>query len=541
MRNLIAASSEFFLGTISGPNFVERTRTYKDIVAACSISTYPILNDIGRAGDPIADYYYIRIFGSAIILSLADGCNWGEAPKLAASLAASNFVGYIQNRLHLCKNSRTATELIINAFSVAHYAIVNNNKQKQQKQQNIWDIGTCTLLGALLIPILDSKSVLAYRELQPLTRTEDFMQKKPRNMNKSKSHEPFIPPLHKSAPSAQKHGTTVMFPPKRQKSFCKSSPRNIIEESDRLEIQNLKVSKKRSRENENSTSSEKSSKRNKIKPKRSGSETSLAPNIIKKDSSSFGGKMQRPQRKRSNSTHSRSKSSHYSNPKISASSVPTSKKKRNKEKWALLFGSVGDCKIFIYNSRKKIISDVTYFNKENIFSDNDCGGRLGPYTSKGAPDMRNFNVSYCSVRTDDIVILVSDGVHDNLDPQYLGISPRTLRINSDSWDSVEANVANRAKRLFREQKLLEVIKKTDFSPKSICDTLTEYCKKVTRPSRIFMQKNPSLELPGDFTTYPGKMDHTTVICVKIDNPATSASTQLLRNAFTSKKDSFIPK
>ena len=209
-------------------------------------------------------------------------------------------------------------------------------------------------------------------------------------------------------------------------------------------------------------------------------------------------------------------------------------KKRRKKKWTFIFGNVGDCKVFLYSWKTRSVNDMTFTNRDQSFDASDCGGRLGPYKKGGLPDVRNFVVSYFTVRTNDIIIVMSDGVHDNLDPHYLGKTPRDLHINQDNWDDVEPFVANKAKTEFREKKLLEIIESTSRSPEDICNSLSEYSKNITEAGRKFMEENPSLELPEEYKKYPGKMDHTTCICVKVDYPDNGTS-QLLRNAFEKKE------
>ncbi len=48
----------------------------------------------------------------------------------------------------------------------------------------------------------------------------------------------------------------------------------------------------------------------------------------------------------------------------------------------------------------------------------EAAGRLGAYIDNAKPDIRPLE-SYCElVREGDILLLVSDGVHANLDPRY---------------------------------------------------------------------------------------------------------------------------
>lgn len=52
----------------------------------------------------------------------------------------------------------------------------------------------------------------------------------------------------------------------------------------------------------------------------------------------------------------------------------------------------------------------------------DPGGRLGPadYQRPVVPDLRNLQLVFAYLEPGDAVVLMSDGVHDNLDPVFLG-------------------------------------------------------------------------------------------------------------------------
>lgn len=44
-----------------------------------------------------------------------------------------------------------------------------------------------------------------------------------------------------------------------------------------------------------------------------------------------------------------------------------------------------------------------------------------------------------------------------------------------------------------------------------------HCDQITRASREWMQNNFGKELPRDYEQYPGKMDHTTCVVVRVGN------------------------
>src|SRR5690606_18103380 len=89
------------------------------------------------------------------------------------------------------------------------------------------------------------------------------------------------------------------------------------------------------------------------------------------------------------------------------------------DRWAFICASVGDCKAFLYRAASRTVVDITLFNRTEL-DVRDPGGRLGPHLKGGAPDTRNLQLFWEACDDEDIIILMSDGIHDNLDPELLG-------------------------------------------------------------------------------------------------------------------------
>lgn len=66
-----------------GPHAMNDTLVvnYDDAIAAEVISNYPV-DSYGWS--VICDFFRIRVIGQRVVFILADGCNWGERPRLAA-------------------------------------------------------------------------------------------------------------------------------------------------------------------------------------------------------------------------------------------------------------------------------------------------------------------------------------------------------------------------------------------------------------------------------------------------------------------------
>ena len=125
--------------------------------------------------------------------------------------------------------------------------------------------------------------------------------------------------------------------------------------------------------------------------------------------------------------------------------IPSSTKKR--KGWSLLVASVGNIKAYHYSVKEGTIAEVTTRTALNDIgmSSSDPGGRLGPCISNGGPDLRNFHLYahyvvlllntqsicryYCQCSDEDLILVMTNGVADNFDPENLGVSPQQVIAN----------------------------------------------------------------------------------------------------------------
>lgn len=320
---------------IDGQDFDE------SFVSTRSISTYPHLPSGEKDGDPIADRLFVQMHENRAIVAVADGCNWGKRPQMAARDAVEAVSVYLADKQSNIRDVQDAGHFLLRAFSEAHKKIITG-------KEDIWEAGTTTLLSALCL------------ELEPVNEGDP--------------------------------------------------------------------------------------------------------------------------------------------------------------KWALLCASVGDCKAFICSRTTKEVVDVTAGNRDNVVDGRDPGGRLGPYIGEhGWPDLRNLRLYFCTCSPEDIVVIMSDGVHDNLDPQTLGRVPSELNISTStdtwkSWDEVPHDSLMKVKSQFMRRMLGGIVFSDDHpSPASITTKLIQHCTEVTRKAREFMENNPNKKQPTDYIEFPGKMDHTTCV------------------------------
>lgn len=307
-----------------------------------SISTYPLLPGGEKDGDPIADRLYVQRHENRALLAVADGCNWGKRPQMAAKNAVAALASYFNERQAGIRDVHDAGHFLLRSFSEAHYSIVHG-------KEDIWEAGTTTLLGILVL-----------------------------ELEQSAAGDP---------------------------------------------------------------------------------------------------------------------------------------------KWGLLCGSVGDCKAFHVNMKTREILDITSGNRDNVKDSRDPGGRLGPYEGHGWPDLRNLRLYFSPAEENDIIVVVSDGVHDNLDPQTLGKFPTDLNLPNKTWEELTGEGLQKAKAGYMKTLLGELIFNSDtVTPASITESLMKHCWVVTSKSREFMEKHPNKRQPVDYVGFPGKMDHTTCVSFVIGKP-----------------------
>ena len=186
------------------------------------------------------------------------------------------------------------------------------------------------------------------------------------------------------------------------------------------------------------------------------------------------------------------------------------------KKWIFVSCNLGDCKAFYYSKQTKKVRDITLNTRDNIQESGDPGGRLGP-RGDSKPDLRNLSLFWQYCEEDDYVFIVSDGVYDNCDLRHQGYLPKDFDLPGDTWDDVDPKKVNNMNCKHVEGQLTKVIRELgdNLVPSDICVAITDFCLQITENSRQFMVNNPNSRLPKDYTKYPGKVDHTSVVCFRV--------------------------
>lgn len=176
--------------------------------------------------------------------------------------------------------------------------------------------------------------------------------------------------------------------------------------------------------------------------------------------------------------------------------------------------SVGDCKAYLWRAATGAIEDVTLGNRPVLGNAHDPGGRIGPAVDARDADLRNVAVRFVTnCAKGDVLMLVSDGVGDNIDPVCMN-APCTVP-GAGSWDEVPAE---------RQQfslRLLERIVNESKSCADIASGVVGHCVRLLQPLADFMEAHPNDRQPPGL---PGKPDHTTCCVMRFEPFAAPAPT-----------------
>jgi hypothetical protein len=180
--------------------------------------------------------------------------------------------------------------------------------------------------------------------------------------------------------------------------------------------------------------------------------------------------------------------------------------------------SIGDCKLFFLNPATSKVSELPN-GKRSPTNLNDPGGRIGitdeSNVRNSLPDVRNLYVGCQVLDPSGVLLMMSDGVHDNFNPSALGKSPAQVfgeRAQAyKSWTDVPEQEAIREASNYRERAIENlIVSKQLQSLQQITGAIIAYCADTTKPAREVMEQGK--RAPEGH----GKMDHASIMCFKID-------------------------
>ena len=77
-------------------------------------------------GEPVADVFAVVRRRNCSFMALADGCGWGEKPRLAARSAVKAAMDYLNSHLHDIKSTHKLSKLLVEAMFESQQLILDN-------------------------------------------------------------------------------------------------------------------------------------------------------------------------------------------------------------------------------------------------------------------------------------------------------------------------------------------------------------------------------------------------------------------------------
>lgn len=182
--------------------------------------------------------------------------------------------------------------------------------------------------------------------------------------------------------------------------------------------------------------------------------------------------------------------------------------------WGVFVASVGDSPVFVYSPNLNATIEMTIgSNPSNGIRDpKNSGGALGPAVGIN-PDLENLSFSFLPVLRDDVVLLMTDGVSDNL--------LNTERTESNTFNTaVSDNIAAVLNTHYNEEK-------EGMSAQSIAACLMNRVVEKTEERRQFnrhcikkgievkVKAKEDKEFAEVVSNISGKLDHATVLTYQI--------------------------
>ncbi|EDR30116.1 hypothetical protein EDI_322580 [Entamoeba dispar SAW760] len=187
----------------------------------------------------------------------------------------------------------------------------------------------------------------------------------------------------------------------------------------------------------------------------------------------------------------------------------------NQDEPIILTLSIGDCHSYKYSPIQMKTEQLTGSIRTSLNDVSDCGGRIGPFIDHLYPDLRNANIKLDRCNDGDIIIIATDGYHDNFDPTLLDYNPIDIGIDANDWNEASKTPYFLEKKQIWIERLITSIFKTSSSMCHFVEQLGDYVTETTQTSRKFVENHPGEKLPPDPHKFPGKLDHSTLLAYKV--------------------------
>ena len=170
--------------------------------------------------------------------------------------------------------------------------------------------------------------------------------------------------------------------------------------------------------------------------------------------------------------------------------------------------SVGDCSTFLVRDAAVVrLSGEVRRDMEDI---SNSRGRLG---GRVAPELDGSELRGFACDENDAILLMTDGMYDNFDPQCEGISPGQVGLRS--WRSSDG--ARKKEEMLLKKLLMTYQMSSNYSvaprpahAQEFIEMLAGHCIQLTSKLRTFIQTS-NARVPLDPLVMPGKTDHVSAL------------------------------
>ncbi|GAB1218748.1 hypothetical protein ENUP19_0003G0035 [Entamoeba nuttalli] len=184
------------------------------------------------------------------------------------------------------------------------------------------------------------------------------------------------------------------------------------------------------------------------------------------------------------------------------------------EKYQLIGLSVGDCKTFFIKNEQNVwtTEDLTYGSRLHAIGSNDPGGRIGIQGTNKRMDIRNAMVYHKILKWNDIIMVCSDGIHDNLEPQTRGFSPNEIQpeLGDIKWFKLKKEQIEEINRNYSLKFISEVASHA-VSVHQFHKMMMDAIIGVIVDRKKYMEDHPNNAVPNVFS---GKLDHATLLLAR---------------------------
>ncbi len=178
----------------------------------------------------------------------------------------------------------------------------------------------------------------------------------------------------------------------------------------------------------------------------------------------------------------------------------------------------GDSKTFVKRGDGTVV-DVTGGSRGNVNDASDPGGRIGKVGGEEEHDYRGLSCYVYKLQPGDQLLVCSDGIHDNFDPETVGVSiQEAARFCGGEWnlpagalwENTDALLVGKLKQEYMEKKMGEVVGTSDDA--TAIQKLQQHVADQTRGYKEATFRGEDVKIKSHEEVH-GKPDHATGVAM----------------------------